>query len=149
MKRLDQTVKRETLYIAAWTLVLSALMESVFLVIGLWKPSVLFGNLISGAAAVLNFLLMGVTVQNAVEKDEKDAASLMRFSQSMRMLMQLAAAAVGVMLFDPVASIVPLFFPRIAVMFRPMFSMRSDGAQNGDASDERGAEEERGGEKGE
>ncbi len=146
MKRLDQTVKRETLYIAAWTLVLSALMESVFLVIGLWKPSVLFGNLISGFCAVLNFLLMGITVQNAVEKDEKDAASLMRFSQSMRMLLQLAAGAVGVMLFDPVAAIVPLFFPRIAVTFRPMFAMDKGGAKDGDTYDEGGAKEEKGGE---
>lgn len=146
MKRLDQTVKRETLYIAAWTLVLSALMESVFLVIGLWKPSVLFGNLISGVAAILNFLLMGITVQNAVEKDEKDAASLMRFSQSMRMLLQLAAGAVGVMLFDPVAAIVPLFFPRIAVTFRPMFAMETGGGKDGDISDERGDREEKGGE---
>lgn len=125
LKKLDETVKKETLYIAAWTLVLSVLMQSVFLIVGLWKLDVLFGNLVSAFCAVLNFLLMGITVQNAVDKDEKDAAQLMRFSQSMRMLMQLALCAVGAFLFDPLAAILPLFFPRIAVMFRPFFGKKA------------------------
>ncbi len=125
MKKLDETVKKETLYIAAWTLILSAVMQSVFLVIGLWKPDVLFGNLISAAAAIFNFLLMGVTIQNAVDKDEKDAAQLMRFSQSMRMLMQLALGAVGVFFFNPIAAILPLFFPRAAIAFRPLFDKKA------------------------
>ena len=129
MKKLDPTVKKETLYIALWTVIQSAVMQSVFLIIGLWKPQVLFGNLVSAAAAVLNFLLMGVTVQNAVGKDEKDASQLMRFSQSMRMLMQLALCAVGVFFFDPVASILPLFFPRAAIIFRPMFDKRMGGEE--------------------
>ena len=133
MKKLDATVKKETLYIAAWTLILSAVMESVFLIAGLWKIDVLFGNLLSALCAVLNFLLMGITVQNAVEKDEKDAASLMRFSQSMRMFMQLGVGALGVLFFDPIAAIVPLFFPRIAVSFRPLFGMKaSDGEKSAD-----------------
>ena len=125
MKKLDETVKKETLYIAAWTLILSAVMQSVFLVIGLWKPDVLFGNLISAAAAIFNFLLMGVTIQNAVDKDEKDAAQLLRFSQSMRMLMQLALGAVGVFFFNPIAAILPLFFPRAAIAFRPLFDKKA------------------------
>ena len=125
MKKLDETVKKETLYIAAWTLILSAVMQSVFLVIGLWKPDVLFGNLISAAAAIFNFRLMGVTIQNAVDKDEKDAAQLMRFSQSMRMLMQLALGAVGVFFFNPIAAILPLFFPRAAIAFRPLFDKKA------------------------
>lgn len=130
MKKLDETVKKETLYIAAWTLILSAVMQSVFLVIGLWKPDVLFGNLVSAAAAVLNFLLMGITVQNAVEKDEKDAAQLMRFSQSMRMLMQLALGAVGVFFFNPIAAILPLFFPRAAIVFRPLFGKKQSAGED-------------------
>ena len=121
MKRPDQTVVKETIYIAAWTVILSAIMESVFLIAGLWKPDVLFGNLLSAAAAVLNFFLMGLTVQSALGKEEKDASQLMRFSQSMRMLMMLAFGALGVIFFDPVASILPLFFPRAAITFRPLF----------------------------
>ena len=129
MKKLDETVKKETLYIAAWTLILSAVMESIFLVAGFWSLDVLFANLISAFCAVLNFLLMGITVQKAVDKGgseeaANDAAQLMRFSQTMRMLMQLALAAVGAYFFDPIAAVVPLFFPRIAVVFRPLFDKR-------------------------
>lgn len=124
MKGLDETVKKETAYIAAWTVILSAVMESVYLIVGLWEPDVLFGNLISGLAAVLNFLLMGITVQKALDRDEKDAAQLMRFSQSMRMLMLLALGAVGAFFFDPLAAVLPLFFPRIAITFRPLFGKR-------------------------
>lgn len=135
-KGIDPTVKRETLYIGAWTLTLSALTQSVFLIAGLWKADVLFGNLLTGACAVGNFLLMGITVQKAVDRDEKDAASLMRFSQSARMFMQLACAAVGVLFFDPIAAIAPLFFPRIAVMFRPLFGMNSDNSTDNTADDD-------------
>ncbi len=125
MKRIDETVKKETLYIAAWTVVLSVFMQAVFLVAGLWKLDVLLGNLISAVGAVLNFLLMGITIQKAVDKDEKDAAQMMRFSQSMRMLMQLAVAGVGALFFNPVAAVLPLFFPRIAIFFRPFFDRKS------------------------
>lgn len=128
----DETVVKETVYIASWTLILSAVMQSVFLIAGLWKLDVLFANLISAFAAVLNFLLMGLTIQKALLRDEKDASSLMRFSQSMRMLMQLALGAVGVFFFNPIAAVAPLFFPRIAVMFRPLFGSK-DSKENGDA----------------
>ena len=60
--RLDPTVKKETLYIAAWTAVLSLVMHAVFLALGAWNLSVLWGNLLSLAAGILNFLLLGLTV---------------------------------------------------------------------------------------
>ena len=126
MTKIDGTVKRETIYIAAWVITLSVVMQAVFLVIGLWGIPVLAGNLISGTVAVLNFFLMGITVQKAVKKEEKDAAQMMRFSQSARMFMTFAAAAVGVIFFDPIASVVPLFFPRIAIVFRPFVGKKTD-----------------------
>ena len=52
--------------------------ELVFLIIGKWDYTVLLGNLLSGCAAVLNFLLMGITVQNALSKDEKSAKTAVR-----------------------------------------------------------------------
>jgi len=119
--KIDAAVRRETGYIAFCTLILSAVMEAVFLIIGRWNLSVLLGNLLGAGAAVLNFFLMGLTVQKAVDKEEKDARSAMKLSQSLRTVMLFVVAAVGVSLecFNPVATIVPLFFPRIAVMLRP------------------------------
>ncbi|MBQ3970290.1 MAG: hypothetical protein II685_07400 [Clostridia bacterium] len=119
MSKIDDTVRRETVYIAAWVIILSVIMQAVFLIAGQWNIKALAGNILSSAAAVLNFLLMGITIQKAVDKDQKDAASMMKFSQSGRLFMQFAAAAVGVLFLNPVSSILPLFFPRIAVAFRP------------------------------
>ena len=73
MKRIDKTVIRETLYIFLFTVILSTLMEAVFLCFGKWSVWVLFGNLIGVFAATGNFFLMGLTVQSALGKEEKDA----------------------------------------------------------------------------
>ncbi len=126
MKKIDETVLRETKYIGAWVVILSVLMQAVFLVIGKWSYTVALGNLLSGAFAVLNFLLMGITVQRAVEKEEKDAKTMVKVSQLYRSLMILVVTVIGVALpcFDTVAVIVPVFFPRIAIMFRPLFNKK-------------------------
>lgn len=126
MTKIDDTVRRETVYIAAWVLILSVVLQAVFLVVGQWKIGVLIGNVLSAAAAIANFLLMGITIQKAVDKEQKDASQMMKFSQSGRMFMQFAAAAVGVLFFNPITSIVPLFFPRIAIAFRPFIGKKID-----------------------
>lgn len=122
MAKIDNTVLRETKYIAAWVIILSVVMEAVFLIIGMWDYKVLLGNLFGGAIAVLNFLLMGITVQKAVMKDEKNAATSMKLSQTLRNLMLLIAAVLAITLpfFNAVTAIIPLFFPRIAIVFVPL-----------------------------
>ena len=127
-EKVDKTVMKETLYISVWVLILSAVTQAVFLVIGKWSLSVLFGNLLSGVTGILNFFLMGLTVQAAVIKDEKKAALSMKVSQILRMLLIFAVATVGVLLdcFNTVTVILPLFFPRIAISFRPLFNKKKN-----------------------
>ena len=122
MAKIDPTVKKETLYIALFVVILSLAMEAVFLVIGKWDLPVLFGNLLGGSFAVLNFFLMGLSLQSAITKDQKDAAATMKFSQTYRMLMLFAVAGVGVLVpvFNMVSTILPLFFPRIAIALKPL-----------------------------
>lgn len=121
MKKIDPTVIRETRYIFAVTLILSVFMEAVFLVIGKWELSVLLGNILGAAAAVGNFLLLGITVQSAVLKEEKEARNLIKLSQTLRFFMLIAIAIVGylVPIFNPIAVIIPLLFPRVAIALRP------------------------------
>ena len=123
MKKIDSTVVHETKFIALSVIFFSAVTELIFLIIGKWDYTVLLGNLLSGSAAVLNFLLMGITVQSARDREEKSAKAAMKLSQNLRLLMLFAAAAVGVLLpcFNTVTALLPLFFPRIAVMIRPLF----------------------------
>ena len=126
MKKIDSTVINETKYIAAFTIILSVLMQSVFLILGKWDYTVLLGNLLGASAAVGNFLLMGITVQNALGKDEKDAKSLMKLSGSLRMLMLFVVAMVGylVPVFKVLTVVIPFIFPRIAVTLRPAFNKK-------------------------
>lgn len=134
---IDSTVKRESLYIASAVVILSMLMEAVFLVTGYWDLTVLWGNLLGGGVAVLNFFLMGLTVQKALNKDEKEAAAMMKFSQTYRLLLIAAAAGVGALVpvFNVIAVIVPLFFPRIAIALRPFVGIKYSDAEAKDTNE--------------
>ncbi len=129
MKRIDPTVKKETFYIFIWTVILSLLMQAVFLIIGKWDVTVLCGNLLGGAAAVLNFFIMGISVQSALGKEEKDAKNVIKLSQSLRFIMLVAVGAIGylVPLCNVVATVLVFLFPRIAIAFRPLFNKEKGG----------------------
>ena len=120
MKKVDSTIIKETVFVALVTLVLSALMQSVFLIIGKWDYTVLLGNLLGGVTAVLNFFLMGLTIQSALSIDVKDAKSRMKLSQMLRNLLMFVTAIIGyvVPVFNLIAVIIPYLFPRIAVGMR-------------------------------
>ena len=122
MKRIDKTVKKETLYIAAFVVIFSVLMQSVFLIIGKWDFEVLFGNVLGAAAAVGNFFLMGLTVQASLEKEEKEAKNIIKLSQSARLFLLFGVALAGYLIpvFNIIAVVIPFLFPRIAVMLRPL-----------------------------
>ena len=122
MKKIDQVVIRETIYISAFVLVFSVLMQSVFLVIDKWSTAVLFGNLLGALAAIGHFFLMGLTVQASLEREEKEAKNLIKLSQSGRLFLLFGVALVGYLLpcFNIIATVLPFLFPRIAVMLRPL-----------------------------
>lgn len=121
--KVDATVKKETLYILGSCLLLSVVMELVFWLCGHMDYTVPLGNLWGVIIAVLNFFLMGLTIQNSIGLDEKTASEKLKLSQRLRMLMVIALAAVGVGLpcFNSLAVVIPLFFPRIGIAFRPLF----------------------------
>ena len=128
MIKVNDVVKKETKYIAYFVLLFSVIMQSVFLVLQKWDYTVLLGNLLSGVAVVLNFLFMGITVQKAVEKDEKDARNAMKASQSLRTVFLFVVAVIGaaVPVFNIWATLIPLIFPRIAVSLRPLFDRKEN-----------------------
>ena len=126
MKRIDETVIKETKYIAAWVILFSVLMQAIFLIIGKWDYTVLLGNLLSAAAVVLNFFMLGITVQNALGKEEKEIKTAMKVSQIYRFLFLVIVVIIGVTLpcFHIWAVMIPIFFPRIAIAFRPLFDRK-------------------------
>ena len=124
MKRVSRVVLQETLYIGVWSLILSALMQAIFLIIG-WEYQMLLGNILGAVAGVLNFFLLGITVQRATSSgDVKYAKNLMKTSQAGRMFMLVVIGIIGAVIpsvFNIWATLIPLFFPRIALLVRPAF----------------------------
>jgi hypothetical protein len=139
LTKIDKTVRRESIYILVWVLILSLCMQAVILIIRKWDYSCLLGNLLSAAAASANFFVMGLTVQKAVDREEKQAANLMKLSQTLRNMALLLVAVIGVVLpvFNMWTVIIPLFFPRIAIMIRPFFDKKTSlAAKNEEAVSE-------------
>ncbi|MBP5181161.1 MAG: ATP synthase subunit I [Clostridiales bacterium] len=120
--KVDGAIKKETKYIALTVLILSALMEAVYLIIGKWELPVLLGNLMGGTVGVLNFFLMGLGLQSALDKDEKGAKSTVAFSHSMRFLLMAAVIVIAVLVdvFAIVPTVLGLFFPSVGVYFKTM-----------------------------
>lgn len=119
--RVDKTVKRETLYVLVGTVLLSILMESFFLIFNAFDYTVLLGNLLGGGAAVLNFFLMGLTLQKSLaDTDTELAKKRVKASQSFRFMMLVLVAVLGgvVTYFNIIAVLIPFFFPRIVMIIR-------------------------------
>ncbi|MBE6787639.1 MAG: hypothetical protein E7537_04765 [Ruminococcaceae bacterium] len=123
MKKIDPVVKKETLYIATVSAILSLLLQSVFLIIGKWDYTVLLGNIYGLAVTVGNFFIMGLNVQTSLEKEPDDAKKLIKASQSLRLLMLFVCAIIGYIIpvFNILSVIIPYLFPRFAISLRPLF----------------------------
>ncbi|MBR2764371.1 MAG: ATP synthase subunit I [Blautia sp.] len=119
--RMAPAVRQETRKVAIYVIVGVVLMWAGFAVGHRVDPqripfdyTVLLGGLGGGTVAVLNFLLMGMTVQKvASSEDEQLARSMMRASYSRRMMMQMlwVVAAIVAPCFQFVAGLLPLLFP--------------------------------------
>ena len=127
MSGLDPAVKKETRYIALWVAALSVVMEGVFLLLRRWSLPVLFGNLAGAAVAIGNFFLLGWTVSRAVAAGKPEEASRrVKASASVRLLGMglVCAAMIGLAKTDPYATLIPLLFPRIGILFRPVIDRK-------------------------
>ena len=122
--KIDKTVIKETKYIASFVVIFSVLMQAVFLIIGKWDYTVLLGNLWGAAVAVGNFFVMGLYVQKAVTQDEKEARQTVKASQSLRFAGIFVIVVIGILIpfLNSIAVVIPLIFPRIAIMLRPLMN---------------------------
>lgn len=141
--KIEPTVRKETFRIAKGTCILSVVMLAVFALLKQWDVSVLLGALLGTFTAVLNFFLLGVSVQKAAAMmngvqmppepeegaadEDAPAAPLppeitqakqkMQLSYTGRMIMMGAVGILGLTLpcFHAVAVVLPLLFPRIII----------------------------------
>lgn len=135
--KLQKAVRTETLHIAAGTAALGAVMLAVFAVCGRFGLPVVFGALLGCCWAVLNFLLLGITVQKAASEPQARAKSWMQFSYSLRMLGSAIIMILGFTLpwLNAVAVAVPLLFPRVTILIMQLtgrYKPEKTGAEGGE-----------------
>lgn len=126
----EAALLRQTRRIALGVLALAAVMVAVYAVIGLFSPSVLLGALYTSALAILNFFIMGLTVQKITDtvgerqRTDEEIQTLsqqmkakMQASYTLRMVVMFGLIAVGIAAFhfEPLATILPVVFPRIVI----------------------------------
>ncbi|MDE5994743.1 MAG: ATP synthase subunit I [Oscillospiraceae bacterium] len=128
MKSLSDDIKREISFITAWIVIFSAVMQGVFLILHFfgivkWDYTAVLGNLFGAVFSVLNFVLLGFTVEAVVNKEEKQAQASIRISRMLRNLMIGAVIIIGI--YAPIFNIwtvaLPFFFPKIGILLRSKF----------------------------
>ena len=119
--RVQETVKKETVQIAVQSSIATIVMWICIFVLHRFLPEkvafdyrVILSGLLGTAVAVMNFFLMGVTVQSVLNvENQEEAYQKMRLSYRNRTMLQLVWIILAVVLpcFQPVAGILPLLFP--------------------------------------
>ena len=142
--KVSLVVWKETRRIAIGVLILTALMVAIFAVCGRFDSTVLWGALLGGTYAVVNFFLMAYTIQRGTETTHTKAKTKVQISYSIRMLLMLAVGVAGVALpcFHWLAVLLPFVFPRLSIYLMQLLKivdLKSDPSQQ--------AEEEKGDEK--
>ena len=142
----DSAVRRETARVAAGVFALVAAMLAVYAVIGKFSVPALLGGVYTGLLTVVNFFVMGMTVQGitnrAAEKErtEQEIADMslqmqnrMKASYNMRMiaLFALMVAGIAVFKFDPIATILPILFPSLVIRVLQIMEARRPSVSEG------------------
>ena len=123
-----EAVKKETKNIAVSEIIGVAIMLLAFFILHMLIPDkvpfdyrVVLAGIVGGGIAVLNFFLMGITVQKVAEtEDEQAAVRKMRTSYTYRMLLQGLWAVLSIVLpcFQFAAGLIPLLIPGAAIKAR-------------------------------
>ena len=121
---MSDVVKKEAGYIAAGTILLSAIVQIVWAIVYTYDSSVFIGGLWGGTVAILNFVLMGIAVQKvANETDQMSAKRRMQASYQFRMMLIIFTTVLAVIIpgVNWMMAAVSLFFPRLTILVMPLF----------------------------
>lgn len=131
LDNIQPAVKKETKKVSVITIVGVILMWIVFAILHFIKPesipldyTVFIGGIGGGAIAILNFFLMGLTVQKAAAaEDEGTARMKIKASYSQRMMLEIIWVIIAIVApcFQFVAGIAPLLFPGTGIKIVGIF----------------------------
>lgn len=120
--KLDPAIRRETRRVACGIAIADILMFAVFFLLKKFNYTVALGALLGSGVAVLNFFLLGITVQKAADKDDGQK-KLVQSSYSLRMMMMCLTIILGAVLpvFHTVAVIVPFLLNTPVILLLQTF----------------------------
>lgn len=142
----DSAVRRETARVAAGVFALVAVMLIVYAIVGKFSVPVLLGGIYTGLLTVINFFIMGLTVQGVTnraaerERTEQELQDLtiemknrMKLSYNVRMIALFALLVLGIAVFkfDPLATILPVVFPTIVIRVLQIMEARRPSVSEG------------------
>ena len=115
--KIQKAVVLQTRNIALGELVGCALMCLIFALCGRFTYKVVLGAVWAGAFAVLNFFLLGLTVQKAASEEQARAKRMVQTSYTLRSLLLVLVGVLGLVLpcFQKLAAVLPLFFPQLTI----------------------------------
>ena len=126
--KVQDSVKKETTYVAITTGVGTAILLVIYAVLGKVFPdlfhfgiSAIISGILGAIIAIANFFIMGLTVQKIVATEDLDKARrMMGVSYRYRTLMQLGwiVLCMVVPVLNLIAGAAPLFFPSICIKLR-------------------------------
>ena len=133
--KIDKTVKKETGIVLLGTVVLCAVMVGIFALVGRFDYTVALGALLGGTLAVLNFFLMALTVQSAVNEEKDAAKKKIQLSYTVRSFVLVVLLGVGVYLpyFHWLPVLASAVFPRITILFRSIALKKQNPDEGGTA----------------
>ena len=114
--KISPAIKKETGHIALGVLIGDVVMLAVFLLLKRMDYTVILGALLGSAAAVLNFLMMGLGCQKAMNDPDR-AQLIIKRSYSRRMLAMVVVMIIGFSApyFHVVAVVLPFLMPSITI----------------------------------
>lgn len=126
MQKLEKSLRNEIIYLLCNTVIFSVIMQAVFLLLGKWDYTVITGNVLGAVAIMLYYYFLALTIESAIKKNENDVKGFAKMSQTGRLLLLFAVCAVGIALpyFNSLSVVIPLLFPRISLIYRPLFEKK-------------------------
>lgn len=131
--KLSPAIWKETKHILVGTLMGDAIMLVVFALLKHLDYTVFLGAALGSVTVVVNFFLMGVRAQKAMEDPDR-ARLIIQKSYTTRMLLMVAVMAVGVMVdcFHTVAVIIPFLFPGLTIKLMQILTHTRSGEKGGE-----------------
>ncbi|MEG1621289.1 MAG: ATP synthase subunit I [Oscillospiraceae bacterium] len=120
---MNSVVKKETLSIAKGTIILVAVSIGISALIGKLDFPLLLGFLIGGTHAIINFYLIGRSIEKSFEKSPNNASGYMAGQYFIRYFITALVILLGIYVdfINYIGIIIPLIFPKLVLLYSKIF----------------------------